>query len=175
MLPLLLVSMGLLCWWFLQPSISYLRGFGRVMDSASAPSFFDGLVPYTQSVSGLFNKRAVRLELRHPMEHQFGEIVVAMRTSAIGGEAWKDSTVTSRNPDLSRATFDLEGKYQLILTLSDGWLRATSSPRIGRRFPGAFDDGMWRKTLEQMDLLCRWMEEGQLPTPNTQLPTPKTL
>jgi hypothetical protein len=86
-----------------------------------------------------------------------GEVGLSMSTTAPDGSPWKDSSLTARNADVSRATFDLEGKYELILTLAEGSLRATWRP-VRFRFPGPFDEVRWRNTLAQMHVLAEWLE-----------------
>src|SRR5262249_40064592 len=109
------------------------------------------------SANGRYGGRAVELELTLPHEHRFGTIVVSMETRAPKGEPWKDSAETLRYPDIGRATFDLEGSYELILTNDDGRLRATSQGH--GMFPGKFDAERWRDTLAKMLVLAEWLEK----------------
>jgi hypothetical protein len=117
------------------------------------------MMQYESSVAGRFKQREVRLTLLHPAEHRFATIELAMSTHARDGAPWKDTSLLARNPEISRATFDLEGRYELVLALADGWLRATWS-RPGVWFPGPFDEARWRNTLHQMDVLAEWMENS---------------
>ncbi len=115
------------------------------------------LISHRATISGRFNGRSVGLDIHQPTDNRFGTLEVLMKTSAPDGAPWKDSARVSRNPEISRATFDLEGKHALILTLSDGWLRAAS--QFGFRFPGPFDAEKWKNVLQQMETLVRWLAE----------------
>jgi hypothetical protein len=157
---LVLVVVGFLVWSLLAPSLSFARGFATLIENPRTTRIAFGFPRFKSSVSGDYKGRAVRLTLLYPARNIPGEGMLAMATSALGGEPWKDATLTHGNPDLSRATFDLEGKYGLILSLADGWLQATWS-RPGVMFPGPFDEAIWRNTLVQMDSIARWMEERQ--------------
>jgi hypothetical protein len=155
-----LFLVGGMVWWFLAPSIAFVRGFAGLIENSHTTPIALGFPRFKSSASGQFKGRTLRLTLLHPAENIPGEGVVEMSTSAVDGEPWKDSALNRENPDLSRATFDLEGKYGLILSLADGWLRATWR-RPGLKFPGPFDEAMWRNTLVQMDSIARWMEQRQ--------------
>ena len=157
---LILATIAVLVWALLTPSLTFARGFATLVDQPRVMRIAPGFPRAQSMVSGQFKGRAVRLTLLHPARNIPGEIVLAMATSAPGGAPWKDAMLTHRNPDISRATFDLEGKYGLILSLADGWLKATWS-RPGVMFPGPFDEGIWRNTLVQMDTIARWMEHRQ--------------
>ena len=146
-----------LVWWFLAPGLGFVRRFAELIENPSTTPIGLEFPRFTSTASGQFKGRTVRLTLHHPARHHPGVGVVEMSTSASTGEPWKDSTLTRENPDIGRATFDLEGKYGLILSLEKGWLRATWSRR-GLRFPGPFDEAVWRNTLAQMDVIARWME-----------------
>jgi hypothetical protein len=147
-------------WWLLMPSLAFVKGFATLVETPRITHIAFSFPRFKSMVSGDYKGRAVRLTLLHPARRIPGEGVAAMATSALGGEPWKDSALTHRNPEVSRATFDLEGKYGLILSLADGWLRATWR-RPGLKFPGPFDEAMWRNTLVQMDSIARWMEQRQ--------------
>lgn len=100
------------------------------------------------------------LEMVQPRRRRAGYVVLSMKTDAPDGAPWKDSLLTSQDGDISRATFDLEGRYELILMLDDGWLRAKWAPSRWR-FPGRFDPDRWRKTLAQMQVLVEWAEKRE--------------
>jgi hypothetical protein len=146
-------------WWLAEPTARFIRGFAALLDPP-APDFSPAaLLGWAQSVGGRFNGRAVTLRLSQPGENRFGEILLSMQTSAPDGAPWKDSSLTGRDADLSRVTFDLEGRHGLILALEDGWLRALSSPPLlVTRFPGSFDPKAWGNILKQMDALATWLE-----------------
>jgi hypothetical protein len=153
-----LVAVGFMMWWFLAPSSRFQQGFSRLIDTPRTRRRINtSMMQYESSVAGRFKQREVRLTLLHPAEHRFATIELAMSTHARDGAPWKDTSLLARNPEISRATFDLEGKYELVLTLADGWLRASWS-RPGVWFPGPFDEATWRNTLQQMDVLAEWME-----------------
>jgi hypothetical protein len=145
-------------WWLLSPTMRFLSGFSGLLDNPRIDRgplrFFLG----RSFVNGTFGGRAVHLQLTHPYEHRIGEIVVSIEAHAPPGEPWKDSTEISGHPEISRATYDLEGRYELILTTADGWLRATSRPPFVR-FPGRFDPARWRSTLVNMRALAEWLEK----------------
>jgi hypothetical protein len=157
---LIFAIVAALVWWLITPSLTFVRGFATLVETPHITHIALSFPRFKSMVSGVYKGRAVRLTLLHPARRIPGEGVVAMASSALGGEPWKDSALTHGNPDVSRATFDLEGKHGLILTLADGWLRAAWS-RPGIMFPGPFDETIWRNTLAQMDTIARWMEERQ--------------
>jgi hypothetical protein len=160
---LLVVAMW---WWFAEPTARFIRGFAGLLDPP-APDFSVGaLLGWAQSIDGRFKGRTVTLRLRQPGENRFGEILLSMRTSAPDGAQWKDSALTGRDADLSRVTYDLEGRHGLILVLEDGWLRArSSSASLLSRFPGPFDPEAWGNILTQMDALAGWLERSSVRSP----------
>jgi hypothetical protein len=160
---LVLIGLGFLWWWFLAPTRLFLQGFAGLLESSDYSSA--KLFSFRATISGRFNGRPVGLDLNQPGENRLASLIVLMKTSAPDGSPWKDSTLVSQNPDISRATFDLEGKYALVLTLSGGWLRATASP-LGVRFPGPFDPEKWRNVLQQMETVVRWLETDERRTKN---------
>jgi hypothetical protein len=155
-----LCAVAALVWWFLAPGVTFVRRFADLVENPSTTPIAPAFPRFNSTASGQFKGRTVRLTLHHPAKHHPGMGVVEMSTSASGGEPWKDVTLTRENPDIGRATFDLEGKYGLILSLNGGWLRATWTRR-GLKFPGAFDEAMWRNTLAQLDAIASWMERRQ--------------
>lgn len=152
---LIAISFGV--WWACQPTRRFQQGFARLIEAPQTHYGFEHF-RLVNWVGGRFRNRAVTLQLLHPVEYQWGHVLLTMETHAPDGSPWKDSTLTADDPDLSRATFDLEGRYSLILTLKDGVLHATWTPPPGTFFPGAFDDRRWRTTLEQMHVLAQWLE-----------------
>ena len=156
-LPILAI-VAVLTWWLFSPTARFLNGFANLVDWPRTNRSLLKSLSCRSSVTGRFRERAVTLEIVHPYENRIGEIVLSMEVRAPGGAPWKDSTLTSRNPDISRATFDLEGKYEWILAAGDGWLRASSRP-IVLRFPGRFDPDKWRNSLSQMHVLADWLEK----------------
>lgn len=155
-----LFAVAALVWWFLAPGLAFVRRFAELIENPSTTPIAPGFPRFKSTASGQFKGRTLRLTLLHPGRHHPGEGLVEMSTTAFGGEPWKDSTLTRENPDIGRATFDVEGKYGLILSLEEGWLRAKWSRR-GVMFPGPFDEGVWRNTLAQMDTIATWMERRQ--------------
>jgi hypothetical protein len=149
------LTVALIGWWFLQPTARFLRGFAGLLEDSDFR--VASSLSHRPRLSGRFNQRVVVLQLHHPADNRFGSFDVAIKTSAPDGERWKDSALVSRNPDISRATFDLEGKHSLVLTLADGWLRASTTP-LGVRFPGPFEPDKWHHVLRQMDVLAQWLE-----------------
>lgn len=154
------LAVGALVWWFLAPGLSFVRRFAELIENPSTTPIGLRFPGFKSTASGQFKGRSVRLTLLHPTKHRLGVGIVEMSTSASGGEAWKDSTLTRENPDIGHATFDVEGKYGLILSLEEGWLRATWRPR-GLWFPGPFDEPVWRTTLAHMHTIASWMEKRQ--------------
>jgi hypothetical protein len=153
---LTVIGLGGLVWFFVRPTAFFLRGFASLLESSDfnlAQLFW-----YRGTVAGHYKGRSVGLEVHQPADNRFGRIEVLMKTSAPDGSPWKDSALVSKSPEISRATFDLEGKYALVLSLSNGWLRAASSPMLVR-FPGPFDRDKWNNVLTQMETLARWLEE----------------
>jgi hypothetical protein len=149
------MTVGLLAWWFLLPTATFLRGFAGLIEGSDYR--IASLITHQPRVSGRFHGRAVVLQLHQPGENRYGVLELLMETSAAPGARWKDSAIVSRHPEIGRATFDLEGKYSLVLTLSGGWLRASSSP-LGVRFPGPFDAEKWENVLTQMETVAVWLE-----------------
>jgi hypothetical protein len=145
-------------WWFILPTMHFLSGFAAILQDARIDRSLLRFVSRRSFAHGRFGGRAVQLEITQPREHDIGHVVVSMEVHAPKGEPWKDSAETFRHPDISRATFDLEGKSELILTNDDGWLRAASQQR-SFRFPGHFDPDRWRRTLENMQVLAEWLEK----------------
>ena len=154
---LLLVVLALGWWWFLAPSARFTQRFAALIDSPAAPA---GLLALTSrsTISGKFKGRPVVLRIVRPREDRPGVVVLTMKTAAPDGAPWKDSTLVARDPDVGRATFDLEGRYELVLSMSNGWLTATWMPLSFGGFPGRFDEHRWRTTLAQMHVLAEWLE-----------------
>ena len=156
----ILVFIVLLVVWrfFLSSATRFEREFAKLMDNPTAPGGWTPFFSRYSTVSGTYRGRAVQLLLQRPARHSPGAVTLSVQTSAPPGSPWKDSTLTTRNADISRATFDLEGRYELILTLEGQWLRAEWTPRAGVLFPGRFDETRWRNTLAQMKVVVDWME-----------------
>ena len=153
----ILMIVAFIAWRFLTPTLHFLSGFAGLLDDARIERGVMRTLRGRSFVNGRFGNRAVHLAIIHPYERRIGEIVVSMESHARKGEPWKDSQETSRHPGIGRATFDLEGKYELILTNDEGWLRATSRPQLVM-FPGRFDAAKWRNTLANMQVLVEWLE-----------------
>src|SRR5262249_25997102 len=143
-------------WRLFAPTPRFLTGFASLLQGASIDHGLVRSLKGRSFVNGRFGDRVVQLSITQPYDRRIGEIVVSMETHAPKGEPWKDSAETFRHPDISRATFDLEAKYELILTNDDGWLRATSRPMLVT-FPGDFDPERWRDTLAKMEVLAEWL------------------
>lgn len=156
---LILIAVALAWWWFLSPVARFTQRFATLIDTPAAPPALFALTGRS-SVSGTFEGRPVVLRVVSPREEKAGRVVLAMRTTASDGDRWKDSTLVMRDPDISRATFDLEGRYELTLSVSNGWLTATWMPFSPLRFPGIFAEERWRTTLAQMAVLARWLESA---------------
>lgn len=154
LLILILTVAGL--WFTFTPTLRFSRRFARLIDSPKTRTSFNPFAPAT-SVSGWYNERRVELRLEQPLENSLGRVVVKMQVRARDGAPWKDAAVTATNPEVSRATFDLEGRYELALMLRGGWLQAGQIPFDGL-FPGRFEEGRWRQTLAQMAVLADWLE-----------------
>ena len=154
---LVLVAAGATAWWIFSPSLRFLRGFGALLDSAATQTGPLQLLTNTLSASGRFGGRAVRMRVIGSREESPGRIEIEVAVRAPDGAPWKDSRATTADPRLSRATFDLEGRFELILTLQGGWLQATWTP-LRLTFPGPFDPARWRTTLEQLQVLAEWLE-----------------
>ena len=163
------LALGIASTWTFSGSGTFLREFARLIDAAPAQWGLEG-GGFTRFVTGRYQDREVMLQLLHPggddNASRPGEIVLTMRTRARDGSPWKSSLVTFGNPELSRATFDLEGRYGLTLTLADGWLKASWTPG-GWRFPGVFDERRWRTTLAQMHALAEWLEKNDEQKPRS--------
>jgi hypothetical protein len=158
---------ALMWWWFVGPTARFLQGFARLLDPPVPDFQLVRLIGWAQSIAGRFNGRPLTLRVSQPREHQFGEIVLSMQADVPDGAPWKDSTLTARDADLARVTFDLEGRCELILTLAGGWLSARASAPLLKRFPGPFDAAKWSRILTQMDALAKWLEQrGRAPAPD---------
>ena len=144
--------------WFLLPTLTLQRGVARMLDDAKTAFHFGLSSGLVFTAAGRFSNRRATLQIVQPRKHVAGEVLLAMEARAPDGADWKDSSLTRADPDLSRATFDVEGRYGLILTLTGGWLRATWNPLPGLRFPGRFDEEQWRNTLTQMHVIAEWLE-----------------
>jgi hypothetical protein len=155
---LVLIAVALALAWFLALPRYFLEGFATLIENPRTRHSLASFPRYKSSVMGQFKGRTVGLTLVQPGRKRRGEVVLSISTDAPEGSPWKDSSLTAPSADVSRATFDLEGKYELILTLTQGSLRATSNP-VGLRFPGPFDEGRWRNTLAQMHVLAEWLEK----------------
>ena len=160
-----LVAGALGAWWLLTPTIRFHRGFARLINSPESGFGMVGRLQFGSWVSGRFNDRRVTLRIERQSEHVLGNVSVAMDVRAPDGAPWKDSTLTANDPALSRATFDLEGRYGLILTLANGSLRAAFNTPPGVIFPGPFDAEQWRNTLLQMNVLAEWLERRNIRSP----------
>ena len=159
MAAILVFIVVLVVWRFLLSSVSrFEREFAKLIDNPAMPGGLTTIFSRDSTVSGTYRGRAVELLVRRPDRHSPGVVVLSLQTGAPPGSPWKDSTLTTRNADISRATFDLEGRYELILTHEGQWLRAEWTPRAGVLFPGAFDETRWRTTLAQMRVVVDWME-----------------
>lgn len=158
MIILVLLAIALLWWWLYTPTIRFIREFASLVDVPEIRSGVPTLIFARPTVTGRFNDRPVELQMVPPAKHRVGHVLLSMKTTAPDGAPWKDSLLTTSDGDVSRATFDLEARYELILSLADGWLRAKWTPsRL--RFPGRFDPDRWRKTLAHMHALAGWMEK----------------
>ena len=153
----ILMVVATIAWRLLTPTPRFLSGFASLLNGAHTDHGLVRSLAGRSFVNGRFGDRAVQLSITQPYEHRIGEIVVSMETHAPKGEPWKDPSETRRHPEIDRATFALEGKYGLILTNDDGWLRATSRPLL-LTFPGDFDPEKWGSTLADMQVLAEWLE-----------------
>ena len=160
MIILVLLAIGWLWWWLYVPTIRFVQEFASLVDNPETHSGVLTLIFARPTVTGRFNDRPVELEIVQPARHRVGYVLLSMKTTAPDGTPWKDSLLTTSDGDVSRATFDLEGRYELILTLADGWFRAKWTPS-GWRFPGPFDPDRWRNTFAHMHALAEWMEKRQ--------------
>lgn len=156
----ILVFIALIVGWrlFFSSTSQFQRGFATLLNNSSIPVGMRTLLSRYATVKGTYHGRPVELLVRQPLKHSPGIVRLSMTLVAPEGSPWKDSTLTTRNADISRATFDLEGKYELVLSREDPWLHATWSPRAGILFPGRFDETRWRNTLAQMKVLVDWIE-----------------
>ena len=157
-----LIAGALGTWWLLTPTLRFHRGFASLIDSPQSRFGRTGRLRFGSWVTGRFQNRAVTLRIERPAENVFGNVTLAMDVRAPDGAPWKDSAMTSNDPELSRATFDLEGRYGLLLTLSGGSLRASFNSPPGVLFPGPFDEEQWRNTLRQMHVVAEWLERPQV-------------
>ena len=163
MAAILAFIVALVVWRFVLSSVSrFEREFAKLIDTRAMPSGLTTFLSRDSTVNGTYRGRAVELLLRRPARHSPGVVTLSLQTSAPPGSPWKDSTLTTRDADISRATFDLEGRYELILAHEDQWLRAEWTPRAGVLFPGAFDEIRWRNTLAQMKVVVDWMEAAPI-------------
>jgi hypothetical protein len=134
------------------------RRFAALIDSPATTGGLATFFSRASTVSGTYRGRAVQLLLRRPARHSPGVVTLSLQTDAPPGSPWKDSALTTRNADISRATFDLEGRYELVLKREGRWLSAEWTPQAGILFPGAFDETRWRNMLAQMTVVVDWME-----------------
>lgn len=159
-----LIAFGLLSWWTLWWTLSRgprFDGFARLIDGACTDWGFErGRL--TRFVSGSYRDRPVTLQLFNSHDDEASSspatVVVTMKVRAPESEAWRSSLANLSNPDLSRATFDLEGRYGLVLTLRDGALKASCRSAPGWMFSGRFDEKRWRNVLAQMHVVAEWLE-----------------
>jgi hypothetical protein len=159
-----LAAIGAGMWWMSSPTRRFLQGFSRLVQDPRRHYLLEDL-RLVRWVEASYGGRRVTLQLVPPVasesqSFEFGMVLLTMDVRAPDGSAWKDSTRTLGNPELSRATFDLEGRYELRLTLADGSLEAVWSPPAGRMFPGPFDEARWRNTLAQMRVVAEWLERA---------------
>ena len=162
-----LIALGVGAWWTFSPGRRFLKGFAALVDDARTHWGFEGGA-FVTFVTGRYRRRAVMLQLFNPSggdgsSFSPGEVVLTMETRARESSAWKNSLANSADAELSRATFDLEGRYALVLTLGDGSLKASWTSAPGRFFPGRFDEDRWRNTLAQTHVLVEWLERGSDP------------
>jgi hypothetical protein len=146
-------------WWLIAPYSTFLREFAALIEAPRIRFGVAALLSRDSGVMGRYKGRRVALTVQQPVEDTPGEVRLALEANAPAGAPWKDSLLVSRNAAVSRATFDLEGKYDLILSTESGWLVATWRPLPGRRFPGRFDEARWRNTLAQMLVVTDWLEQ----------------
>lgn len=159
MAAILVFIVVLVVWRFFLTSASrFEREFAKLIDNPTMPGGLTTFFSRHSTVSGTYCDRAVQLLLRRPARHSPGVVTLSVQTTAPPGSPWKDSTLTTRSADISRATFDLEGRYELILTHEGQWLHAEWTPRAGVLFPGAFDEPRWRNALAQMKVVVDWLE-----------------
>ena len=156
----ILVFIALIVGWrlFFSSTSHFQRGFATLLKDSSIPAGLGTLLSRYSTVKGTYHGRPVELLVRQPIKHSPGIVRLSMTLAAPEGSPWKDSTLTTRHADISRATFDLEGKYEMVLSRDDQWLHAEWSPRAGILFPGRFDEARWRNALAQMRVLVDWME-----------------
>jgi len=139
----------------------FQREFAKLMDDPTIQTGLTSFISRYSTVKGKYHGRPVELLIQQPLKHSPGMVRLSMRLVAPPGTPWKDSTLTRQNPDISRATFDLEGRYELILVREGEWLRAQWSSPAGVLFPGRFDETRWRHALAQMKVLVDWMEAAR--------------
>ena len=153
----------IVAWRFIvSPGSGFQREFAKLVDEATVPNSLTTLISRDSTVKGRYHGRPVELLVQRPIKHAPGKVRLSMRLAAPEGSPWKDSRLTSANPDISRATFDLEGKYELILSRDNHWLHADRTPSAGMLFPGSFDESRWRNMLAQMKVLVDWMEAARM-------------
>lgn len=157
MVILVLAAMAWLWWWLYTPTIRFVQGFGALLESAEPQIGILSLIFGTPTVTGRFKDRRVVLHLVQPRRNRPGHVALSIETTAPDAPLWKDSRLTSQDGEISRATFDLEARYELILTMEPGWFGAKWRPSW--RFPGPFDARRWQNTLAQMHVLVEWMEQ----------------
>jgi hypothetical protein len=164
MAVIFVVIVVLVAWRFFGSSASrFEREFAALIDSPATTGGLAAFFSRTSSVSGTYRGRAVQLLVTRPARHSPGVVTLSMQTNAPPGSPWKDSGLTTRHADISRATFDLEGRYEVVLKREGQWLCADWTPRAGVLFPGAFDEARWRNTLAQMQIVVDWLEAGRGP------------
>lgn len=162
MAAILVFILVIVAWRFIvSPGSGFQREFAKLLGDATVPSSLTTMISRDSTVKGRYHGRPVELLVQRPMKHAPGKVRLSMRLEAPEGSPWKDSRLTSGNPDISRATFDLEGRYELILSRDSQWLHADWTPSPGILFPGSFDETRWRTMLAQMKVVVDWMESAR--------------
>lgn len=114
-----LIAIGVGAWWAFSPTRQFQNGFSRLIDNPEKHWGFErgALVTF---VAGRYRQRPVMLQLFPPTggegySYRPGEVVLTMEARAPDGAPWKNSALNRENAEVSRATFDLEGRYGLVL------------------------------------------------------------
>jgi hypothetical protein len=145
-------------WTLIAPGEQFLPGFARLL---TAPKIRRGVLSFFSGRSyaiGTFHGRdvAVRLQLKRSKYGQ-GYLVVAVQT---GGQPVLDyDGISARTrDDAGRQALFAIASHDLLLSVEDGWLKASWTPQGFVIFPGRFSEEKWRHVLDAMDLVATSLE-----------------
>jgi hypothetical protein len=154
LLPLVL-TLAVIVWLASRlPRQGYLQDFAKLLDG---PEFVNGphIGPTRRhSLDGKFRGRKVTVVLQN--RRGVHKIFVSMETHSARLMESFEFTGYRPSREAEMALYALEVTHDLRLTLGDGYLKASGSPRTSFTFagPGVFEPKRWRGVLEAMHTLA---------------------